>query len=81
MMMVIGGPSDKGDKPMFGGKKFGRTQEGREDESDEKEMDLGAMGSKRAAKDIIAAIESGDAGALDKALKAHYECCHGGGDE
>ena len=31
--------------------------------------------SGQAAKRVLRAIESGDAGALDKALKAHYEAC------
>ncbi len=47
----------------------------------EVDVDLAAQTSKSAAKDIIDAIKSGDAGALDSALKAHYEACEDtGGD-
>lgn len=69
MMMVIGGPS-KGDdeKPSFGGKSKD------EDESEGGSM-LSGMGRKKAAKDILRAIEDGDASALDKALAAHYSAC------
>ena len=38
-------------------------------------------GSLGAAKDILAAIKSSDANALDAALKLHYEECEGAKDE
>lgn len=70
MMMVIGGPS-KGDseKPSFGGKSS------KDEEESEGGSMLSGMGRKRAAKDILRAIDDGDAGALDKALAAHYSAC------
>lgn len=75
MMMVIGGPGGKdGDdeKPSFGGKKYGREEESEESEGGSALM---GMGRKRAAKDVLRAIEEGDPMALDKALAAHYDAC------
>lgn len=73
MMMVIGGPGKgDGEKPSFE-KKYGNE----ESEESEGRSSLMGMGRKRYAKDILRAIEEGDASALDKALGAHYEACSG----
>ncbi len=77
MIALIGGPGSKDEKPSFG-KKFGREEESEESESGPSLM---GMGRKRYAKDILGAIEAGDAGALDKALAAHYEACTGAEEE
>jgi hypothetical protein len=74
MIAVIGGPGDKGERPSFG------KRSADEDESGDSGPSIMEMGSKRYAKDILAAVESGDVGALDKALKRHYEVCAGGSE-
>lgn len=68
MMMVIGGKGLKGEKSSYG-------KESEEMEESEESEGLSGMTRKRATKDILAAIESGDASMLDKALSAHYEAC------
>lgn len=71
MMMVIGGPG-KHDEDKYSSK---RDSEESEEGSESK---LSGMGRKRAAEDILRAVEDGDASALDKALSAHYDACKGG---
>ncbi len=44
----------------------------KEDKDDDKEEG----GAKGAAQDLIDAIKDGDAGAVDAALRLHYEECH-----
>lgn len=69
---------------MIGGK-YGSKSEpvpiegGGDDEGAEEEAgpSLGDMGLRRAAKGLLSAIDSGDAGAVAKALKAAYEACSG----
>lgn len=41
----------------------------------------GDEGELAAAKGVLKAIERGDAGALNRALKEHYEYCSGGKQE
>lgn len=61
--MMIGGPKEeKG--PAFA-----------EEEATEEKPDMAKSASLSAAKDALAAFESGDAAALDSALRAHYEAC------
>lgn len=61
---------------MIGGKGEERSSYGKSEEKDkESGPALSEMGSLKAAKDVIAALESGNAKALDRALKAHYEAC------
>lgn len=45
------------------------------------EESLNGMAALSAAKDVLAAIKSNDASALNAALKAHAECCMGGDEE
>jgi hypothetical protein len=74
MMMVIGGPKGgDGDKPSYGKKE--------EDSEEGGESKLSGMGRKRAAEDILRAIEDGDASALDKALYSHKMACSGAEEE
>lgn len=56
----------------------GDEEEGPEGKSHGPGIDLSGMGKKRAAKDVLSALEAGDAGALSAALEAHYEACQGG---
>lgn len=67
-MMIIGFGKKKGAEDEDEEKSYGKSDE---DEG----PSLSGMASKRAAKSIIEAIESGDAGALDQALKDHYSAC------
>jgi hypothetical protein len=61
---------------MIGGKGEEKPSYGKsEDEDEESGPALSEMGSIKAAKDVIAALEAGSAKALDKALRAHYEAC------
>ena len=66
----------------LGGYKKGGEEEATESKDEgESPAPLAGMASKKAAKGILAAIESMDPSALDAALKKHYEACHGGEDE
>jgi hypothetical protein len=65
----------------FGAKKFGpkepvEAEEQPEQSAPAEDDSLAAMAGKKAAGRVLAALEGGDAGALDKALRAHYEACH-----
>jgi hypothetical protein len=65
--MMIGGGGDDEERPSYG----------RKEESEEMGPSLLGMGRKRAAKNIMRALEDGDVMALDKALAAHYNACAG----
>ncbi len=51
------------------------------DETEDKGESLTSMGRKKAAKAVLAAIESSDAGALDTALADHAYACESEGSE
>ena len=78
-ILVIGGKPKGMDK----GKGYDEPEKDDGDESDDAEhADTGKEARMEAAKAMIRAVKMGDAGALDKALEAHYEACEGmGGDE
>lgn len=59
---------------------FGKKKPPTDDEAapEEAAPSLSGMASRRAAKGVLAAVESGDVSALDKALRAHYAACEGG---
>ncbi len=65
IMMVIGKP--KADDAEEMGESDGQ------DSSDS--PSLSDVAGRKAAKGVLAAIEASDPGALDKALRAHYEAC------
>lgn len=53
------------------------VDDGAEEGGEPEAASLSSMAGRKAAKNILAAIESGDSAALDKALTAHYEACSG----
>ncbi len=62
----------------FGDKAPAKDDPMADDEGEGEPMpSLSGMASKKAASKVLSAIESGDAGALDSALKAHYSACEG----
>ncbi len=48
-----------------------------EEEGESDGPSLSDMAGKKAAQKVMSALEGGDAGALDKALRAHYRACQG----
>lgn len=68
-------------KGMIGGKGMSEDEEesGLDEDMPMKQgPSVSDMGRKKAAAAILTAIESGDAGALDKALAKHASLCSGG---
>lgn len=63
---------------MLGGPGYKKAKPGMEEEEDVRprpKPGLAGMGKMRAAKDAMAAMEAGDAGAFSEALEAHYAAC------
>lgn len=61
-----------------------KSMGGGDDEKPDVEIEIGDAEetTKSAAKDVLAAIKSGDVSALDAALKAHHEAyMHASGDD
>lgn len=71
-MIAIGSKKhgDDDERPM-GGMRKGMGEGSDDEEGDEKSYALSA------AKDLLSALKSGDAKAVDSALRAHYEACQG----
>lgn len=62
--------------------KFGTYEKDDEEKSEMSEMhgekegpSLSDMAGRKAASKVLAALEAGDPGMLDKALRAHYAAC------
>ncbi len=71
---VIGGMGKKGGALELDIQPDDTAEEGAEADSGPSLDDMAGM---RAAKQLLSAIDSGDAAAVNKALKAHYDSCSG----
>lgn len=79
-IVLGGGKPKKGPPDKAGGGSYGPKEEA----EDEAPAEAGSMASEArmaATEAVMEAISGGDAGALDRALAAHYKACSAGGEE